>query len=192
MIRKCLTSILLGRYPYRRYDVVTDDGYILSVDRIARPSTTRSMLLVHGIMDSSHAWVARRCCVSQNLFKLENNIPVTNPLRIDENGEAPNFPKGPNSKQLHYGKPLFGDFFHTARPLPFCLWWLCHPQGTKQRGRQLSILNRRFVLEMGEFCSFFSLVAEHCAGTKNIACGPISPLRVAFDARRSTAAHGRG
>jgi lysosomal acid lipase/cholesteryl ester hydrolase len=55
---ECLTSIFIGRYPYRRYDVVTDDGYILSVDRIARPFTTRSMLLVHGIMDSSHAWVA--------------------------------------------------------------------------------------------------------------------------------------
>ncbi len=46
------------RYPYRRYDVVTDDGYILCIDRIARPSSARAMLLVHGIMDSSHAWVA--------------------------------------------------------------------------------------------------------------------------------------
>ena len=60
-LNRCANSLILAllcRYPYRRYDAITDDGYILSVDRIARPSTARAMLLVHGIMDSSHAWVA--------------------------------------------------------------------------------------------------------------------------------------
>ncbi|XP_060665937.1 lipase 3-like isoform X1 [Drosophila nasuta] len=43
-------------YPAENYTVVTDDGYKLTLHRIARPGAT-PVLLVHGLLDSSATWV---------------------------------------------------------------------------------------------------------------------------------------
>lgn len=45
-------------YPYQKYQLKTEDGYYLSLDRIPRPESTRAVYFQHGIMDSSYAWVA--------------------------------------------------------------------------------------------------------------------------------------
>ncbi|XP_017840863.2 lipase 3 isoform X2 [Drosophila busckii] len=43
-------------YPAENHTVTTDDGYILTLHRIARPGAT-PVLLVHGLLDSSATWV---------------------------------------------------------------------------------------------------------------------------------------
>ncbi|XP_020807224.1 lipase 3 isoform X1 [Drosophila serrata] len=43
-------------YPAESHTVQTDDGYILTLHRIARPGAT-PVLLVHGLLDSSATWV---------------------------------------------------------------------------------------------------------------------------------------
>ncbi|KAH8287886.1 hypothetical protein KR018_006369 [Drosophila ironensis] len=43
-------------YPAENHTVETDDGYILTLHRIARPGAT-PVLLVHGLLDSSATWV---------------------------------------------------------------------------------------------------------------------------------------
>lgn len=43
-------------YPAENHSVTTDDGYILTVHRIARHGAT-PVLLVHGLLDSSATWV---------------------------------------------------------------------------------------------------------------------------------------
>lgn len=43
-------------YPAENHTVTTDDGYVLTLHRIARPGAT-PVLLVHGLLDSSATWV---------------------------------------------------------------------------------------------------------------------------------------
>ncbi|EDW76558.1 uncharacterized protein Dwil_GK14601, isoform A [Drosophila willistoni] len=43
-------------YPAENHTLTTDDGYILTLHRIARPGAT-PVLLVHGLLDSSATWI---------------------------------------------------------------------------------------------------------------------------------------
>lgn len=43
-------------YPVEEHNVITDDGYILGLHRIPAPGK-QPVLLVHGLMDSSSAFV---------------------------------------------------------------------------------------------------------------------------------------
>jgi len=43
-------------YPYESYEVVTDDGYILRLERLSRPKSTRVIYFQHGVVDNSFAW----------------------------------------------------------------------------------------------------------------------------------------
>jgi hypothetical protein len=45
-------------YPFETHAAVTDDGYILSLDRIPRRGSSDVLFLQHGVVDSSFAWVA--------------------------------------------------------------------------------------------------------------------------------------
>jgi len=45
-------------YPYQEISVVTDDGYILRLERIPNPGSNKVLFLQHGVMDSSFTWVA--------------------------------------------------------------------------------------------------------------------------------------
>ncbi len=45
-------------YPYEKHAVVTEDGYVLTLERIARPGATRCVYLQHGVLDNSFAWIA--------------------------------------------------------------------------------------------------------------------------------------
>eukprot|EP01104_Vermistella_antarctica_P012043 TRINITY_DN3420_c0_g1_i1.p1 TRINITY_DN3420_c0_g1~~TRINITY_DN3420_c0_g1_i1.p1 ORF type:complete len:672 (+),score=107.56 TRINITY_DN3420_c0_g1_i1:355-2370(+) len=44
--------------PYESYEVITSDGYIISLDRIPRRDTTEAVFFQHGIFDTSFAWLA--------------------------------------------------------------------------------------------------------------------------------------
>lgn len=43
-------------YPYESYEVVTDDGYILKLERLPRPNSNRAIYFQHGVVDNSFAW----------------------------------------------------------------------------------------------------------------------------------------
>jgi lysosomal acid lipase/cholesteryl ester hydrolase len=48
--------ILEKGYPAETHDVVTTDGYILTMHRIPRPGAP-AVLLQHGLLDASETWV---------------------------------------------------------------------------------------------------------------------------------------
>jgi hypothetical protein len=60
--RKLGEIIQYQGYPYERYDVTTEDGYILSLDRIPNPESEHVVYFQHGIMDSGYTWVATDQC----------------------------------------------------------------------------------------------------------------------------------
>jgi pimeloyl-ACP methyl ester carboxylesterase len=43
-------------YPYETYEVVTDDGYILKLERLPRRKSNRVIYFQHGVVDNSFAW----------------------------------------------------------------------------------------------------------------------------------------
>lgn len=43
-------------YPYEVYEVVTDDGYILRLERLARHKSNKIIYFQHGVVDNSFAW----------------------------------------------------------------------------------------------------------------------------------------
>eukprot|EP01124_Arcella_intermedia_P034993 TRINITY_DN8809_c0_g1_i1.p1 TRINITY_DN8809_c0_g1~~TRINITY_DN8809_c0_g1_i1.p1 ORF type:complete len:651 (+),score=123.67 TRINITY_DN8809_c0_g1_i1:129-2081(+) len=45
-------------YPYARYDVITKDGYILTLERLPRPQSKQALYFQHGVMDSAFSWLA--------------------------------------------------------------------------------------------------------------------------------------
>jgi len=45
-------------YPYQRHVVITDDGYVLQMDRIPRKEAKDVAFFMHGILDTSLGWVA--------------------------------------------------------------------------------------------------------------------------------------
>ncbi|KAJ6231923.1 ab-hydrolase associated lipase region containing protein [Anaeramoeba flamelloides] len=46
-------------YPYKEYSVETSDGYILKIDRLPQPESSKVIFLQHGILDSSMGFLAR-------------------------------------------------------------------------------------------------------------------------------------
>jgi len=46
-------------YPYENYQVITDDGYILTLERLSRPESNRAVYFQHGVFDTSYAWIAK-------------------------------------------------------------------------------------------------------------------------------------
>jgi alpha-beta hydrolase superfamily lysophospholipase len=43
-------------YPYEAYDVVTEDGYILRLERLPKKDSTKVLYFQHGVVDNSFAW----------------------------------------------------------------------------------------------------------------------------------------
>jgi pimeloyl-ACP methyl ester carboxylesterase len=52
--------VLSVGYPYEYYDVTTEDGYILPLDRIPRKGSTchKVVYFQHGVMDTAYAWIS--------------------------------------------------------------------------------------------------------------------------------------
>ncbi|KAK4793883.1 hypothetical protein SAY86_011877 [Trapa natans] len=56
--RTCQDVITELGYPYEAIRVVTDDGYVLLLERIPRRDSRKAVYLQHGILDSSMGWVS--------------------------------------------------------------------------------------------------------------------------------------
>ncbi|KYQ92457.1 AB-hydrolase associated lipase region containing protein [Tieghemostelium lacteum] len=57
-IRSVKEIIEQAGYPYESYQVTTEDGYILLLERIPNKASKNVLYLQHGIFDNSFAWVA--------------------------------------------------------------------------------------------------------------------------------------
>ncbi|KAI3726803.1 hypothetical protein L1987_66609 [Smallanthus sonchifolius] len=56
--RTCQDVITELGYPYEAIRVVTDDGYVLLLERIPRRDSRKAVYLQHGVFDSSMGWVS--------------------------------------------------------------------------------------------------------------------------------------
>lgn len=56
--RTCQDVITELGYPYEAIHVITDDGYILLLERIPRRDSRKAVYLQHGVLDSSMGWVS--------------------------------------------------------------------------------------------------------------------------------------
>ncbi|XP_021834940.1 uncharacterized protein [Spinacia oleracea] len=56
--RTCQDVITEFGYPYEAIHVVTEDGYILLLERIPRRDSRKAVYLQHGVLDSSMGWVS--------------------------------------------------------------------------------------------------------------------------------------
>ncbi|KAK9066624.1 hypothetical protein SSX86_013948 [Deinandra increscens subsp. villosa] len=56
--RTCQDVITELGYPYEAIRVVTDDGYVLLLERIPRRDARKAVYLQHGVFDSSMGWVS--------------------------------------------------------------------------------------------------------------------------------------
>lgn len=55
--RRNTRDLVVGQgYPYERYDVITEDGYVLQLERLPQPKSTRVLYFQHGVVDNSFAW----------------------------------------------------------------------------------------------------------------------------------------
>lgn len=55
---RCVKDIIeQAGYPYERHKVVTEDGYILLLERIPNKASKHVLYMQHGIFDSAFAWV---------------------------------------------------------------------------------------------------------------------------------------
>jgi hypothetical protein len=43
-------------YPYEKYDVMTEDGYVLQLERLPQPKSSKVLYFQHGVVDNSFAW----------------------------------------------------------------------------------------------------------------------------------------
>lgn len=50
--------VLREGYPYEYFEVVTVDGYVLSLERIPNRSSASAIYFQHGVLDSSYCWIA--------------------------------------------------------------------------------------------------------------------------------------
>ncbi|GMJ14914.1 hypothetical protein like AT1G73920 [Hibiscus trionum] len=56
--RTCQDVITELGYPYEAIHVITNDGYVILLERIPRRNARKAVFLQHGIMDSSMGWVS--------------------------------------------------------------------------------------------------------------------------------------
>lgn len=63
--RSCEDVITELGYPYEAIQVVTDDGYVLMMERIPRCDSQKVLYLQHGLLDSSLGWVSNGVVGSQ-------------------------------------------------------------------------------------------------------------------------------
>ncbi|KAE9588210.1 hypothetical protein Lal_00003296 [Lupinus albus] len=56
--RTCQDVITELGYPYEAIHVITDDGYVLLLERIPRRDARKAVFLQHGVFDSSMGWVS--------------------------------------------------------------------------------------------------------------------------------------
>ncbi|KAE8694228.1 STOMATAL CYTOKINESIS-DEFECTIVE 1 family protein [Hibiscus syriacus] len=56
--RTCRDVITELGYPYEAINVITNDGYVIVLERIPRRDARKAVILQHGIMDSSMGWVS--------------------------------------------------------------------------------------------------------------------------------------
>lgn len=52
-------------YPYEKIMVLTEDGYVIQLDRIPRKKATRVVYMQHGLLDSAMGWIANGVVGSQ-------------------------------------------------------------------------------------------------------------------------------
>ena len=45
-------------YPYELHNVTTEDGYIITLERLPRPESTKALYFQHGLIDSGFTWLA--------------------------------------------------------------------------------------------------------------------------------------
>ncbi|KAI5054900.1 hypothetical protein GOP47_0030045 [Adiantum capillus-veneris] len=74
--RSCEDFITDIGYPYESIRVVTDDGYVLLLERIPRPESQKVLYLQHGLLDSSLGWVSSGVVGSQAFAAHDNGFDV--------------------------------------------------------------------------------------------------------------------
>eukprot|EP00698_Gefionella_okellyi_P010070 TRINITY_DN2592_c0_g1_i1.p1 TRINITY_DN2592_c0_g1~~TRINITY_DN2592_c0_g1_i1.p1 ORF type:complete len:707 (-),score=130.69 TRINITY_DN2592_c0_g1_i1:55-2175(-) len=55
--RGILDLVTGAGYPYELHTCTTEDGYVLTLDRIPRHDATHAVLFVHGVLDCAFAWI---------------------------------------------------------------------------------------------------------------------------------------
>ncbi|CAG9462204.1 unnamed protein product [Pedinophyceae sp. YPF-701] len=68
--------ILQAGYPYECREVVTEDGYILRLERIPRPTSRSAVVFLHGILDTAIGWVASGALSSQAFNAFDQGFDV--------------------------------------------------------------------------------------------------------------------
>lgn len=63
-------------YPVEEHSVTTQDGYILTMHRISRPTSKRVVFLQHGLLDSSSTWVINYPNQSLGFILYDNDYDV--------------------------------------------------------------------------------------------------------------------
>lgn len=63
-------------YPAQEHDVLTKDGYILTMHRIVKQNSNKVILLQHGLMDSSSTWVINFANQSLGYILSDNDYDV--------------------------------------------------------------------------------------------------------------------
>ncbi|CAI5527681.1 unnamed protein product, partial [Closterium sp. Naga37s-1] len=74
--RTCEDIIRDAGYPYEAIKVVTEDGYVLTLERIPRKDSSRVVFLQHGILDSSIGWVSNGVVGSQAFAAYDQGFDV--------------------------------------------------------------------------------------------------------------------
>ncbi|KAI8465067.1 MAG: Alpha/Beta hydrolase protein [Monoraphidium minutum] len=80
--------IRMAGYPLETYTVVTEDGYVLRMERIPRPGAPDVALFMHGILDTSLTWVSSGVTGSQAFAAWDQGFDVwlgssrSNPPRV--------------------------------------------------------------------------------------------------------------
>ncbi|MCO5593029.1 hypothetical protein L7F22_047034 [Adiantum nelumboides] len=74
--RSCEDFITDIGYPYEAIRVVTDDGYVLVLERIPRPESQKVLYLQHGLLDSSLGWVSSGVVGSQAFAAHDHGFDV--------------------------------------------------------------------------------------------------------------------
>jgi len=74
--RTCEDVITALGYPYEALRVTTEDGHILLLERIPRPSSQKVLYLQHGMFDSSLGWVSNGVVGSQAFAAFDQGYDV--------------------------------------------------------------------------------------------------------------------